>query len=282
LNQRQRITLVFSILITVVLTVAFALVFAIPGVYVYIEIGRFVGPIVGLILIASLSISTYAICNKALSDFKHSMTKMEYSEVLNRKKAACLVMISLSLSILILSAFSLGFVSAANQSNKRIDLFVAQNTNESLQNYEHNLTIFLKANLKCSYNKPEILYKYDEGLVSYSLVGSWIMKVSGINPADFILFQGWGACGEAAIVLEQVMHDSGYETRLAKFKGYDHEWTEVENGTQWLIVDPWDIGNLVSIQTLGNDRSAFPGATGVEVQYYNSTVWVDANKEHGY
>jgi hypothetical protein len=78
------------------------------------------------------------------------------------------------------------------------------------------------------------------------------------------------------------MHDSGYETRLAHFIGIDHEWVEVKNGTSWLIVDPWYIGNLVDIQTLRNTKHDFQKATGVEVQYYNSSAWVDASKEHGY
>jgi hypothetical protein len=38
-------------------------------------------------------------------------------------------------------------------------------------------------------------------------------------------------------------HNSGYESRIAHFKGVDHEWAEVNNGTNWLIVDPGYIGN---------------------------------------
>ena len=235
---------------TFMLTLLFAIVFAIPALYVYIEIGRFVGPIVGLILIASLLTSTYAICKRALSHVESSIGKVRHAES-SKRKLSGLILISLSFSILITSAFSLALVSAADQIDKKIALFVSQNKNDSLQSYEANLVVFLNENLNCSYKSPEILYKFAELSVYYSFVGSWIMKASGVNLSDLILFEGWGACGEAAIVLQQVMHDSGYETRLAQFKDHDHEWAEVENGSQWLIVDPWDNREFSSYSNVG-------------------------------
>jgi hypothetical protein len=170
----------------------------------------------------------------------------------------------------------------AQQNAEKISRFVAQNTNETLQSYVGNLTIFLNANLKCCYNKPEMIYKCYENLGFISPIALWVMNLFGINQADYILFQGWGACGEAAIVLEQVMHDSGYQTRVAHFIGVDHEWAEVKNGTNWLIVDPWSNRNLVNIQMLRNMKPEYQHAAGVQVQYYGNTTWVDDSKEYGY
>jgi hypothetical protein len=144
-----------------------------------------------------------------------------------------------------------------------------------------DLTSFLNSNLKSCYGKPEFLFKIDERL-SANLLDPWMMKVSGADRADIILYQGWGACGQAAMLLQQVMHDSGYETRLAHFIGVDHEWVEVKNGTKWLIVDPWYIGNLVDTQTLLTVKPDFQRATGVEIQYYNESTWHNDSTDHGY
>jgi hypothetical protein len=71
-------------------------------------------------------------------------------------------------------------------------------------------------------------------------------------------------------------------SRIAHFKGIDHEWAEVENGTEWLIVDPGYIGNLIDIHSLRDAKPAFQEAKGVEVQNFDTPAWVDASQEHGY
>jgi hypothetical protein len=167
------------------------------------------------------------------------------------------------------------------ESHKKMDSFSASNSNQNLTVYEQNLTVFLQENLKSSYNKPEYLFEIDSQL-SRSLIDSLTMDAWNVSNADVILFQGWGSCGQVAILLAQVMHNSGYESRIAHFKGVDHEWAEVNNGTNWLIVDPWYIGNLVEIHSLRNAKAAFQHATGVEVQTFDNVNWIDASKEHGY
>jgi hypothetical protein len=223
MKQGRKIAISFVVLMTLFFTLLFTWVFVIPGAFLYIEIGKYVGPIIGLILLILIFILILAIPARVLNRFEKSMTKKEFAELIRRKKRQIfeLVLISFLISFFVVSAFSFVFISAVSQQGSKIDAFVAQNANESLQDYTGNLTIFLNTNLKSCYNKPEWLYKIDEQ-VSTNFFDSWIMNVCSVNRAEVILYQGWGACGQAAILLQQVMHDSGYETRLAHFKGVDH------------------------------------------------------------
>jgi hypothetical protein len=251
--------------------------------YIGLEIGRFLGPIPSLILpnifFAGLLMVPLIIFLQPYSQF--SKKDMWLLAKRKKRKVITLIVIGYCISSIIAIASSIIIMPTMGQDSKKIDFFVANNKNETLQNYNANLILFLNSNLNCCYNKLESSYKVN-GLMYMTLVDPWIANYYGITQADIILYQGWGACGEAAIVLQQIMHDSGYQTRLGTFKGIDHEWAEVKNETQWLIVDPWDIGNLVNTQTLRTEKTDFLHATGVEVQYYNSTNWVDASKEHGY
>ena len=150
-----------------------------------------------------------------------------------------------------------------------------------MPDYVQNLTVFLNNNLNSSYNRLEALFEIDLTL-SYTLLDPALMDVWNVSRADVILFQGWGSCGQAAILLSQVMHESGYESRVARFKGIDHQWAEVRNEINWLIVDPWYIGNLIGIQFLRDAKPVFQQASGVEVNYFDSAGWVDTSKDHGY
>lgn len=241
------------------------------------------GPILGLVILVSVWISALLVLRQILPRFEDSWTKKEWITFvkLKKKKIVGIVLSGLCVSFILTFASSFIVMSAMIQSGRKVDAFVAENSNESLQEYVTNLTSFLSNNLKSCYNKLESLFKIDERL-SAGLLDPWIMNFFGANRADIILYQGWGACGQAAILLQQVLHDSGYETRLAHFKGVDHEWVEVKNGTKWLIVDPWYIGNLVDIQTLRTLKPGFQRATGVEIQYYNESTWHDDSINHGY
>jgi hypothetical protein len=255
---------------------------ATTGAFLYIEVGRFAGPILGLVILVLIWILTLLIPSRMLIRFTDSLTKKEFATLIKRNKRKIIGIVLFGLCISIFVTFASSFILMSTvQSGKKIDTFVAENSNESLQEYALNLTSFLNSNLKSCYNKPESLFKIDERL-SDSLLDPWIMNIVGVNRADVILYQGWGACGQAAILLQQVMHDSGYETRLARFIGVDHEWAEVKNGTGWLIIDPWYIGNLVDIKTLRTVNPNFQKATGVEIQYYNQSTWQDDSKDHGY
>jgi hypothetical protein len=284
MKQEHKLNLIFVISLTIMLTVMFSLILTTPGAFLYIELGRYLGPILPLVLFVSIAVAAYFVSKKAPLYFTRLMKEDEYGEFLKgrRKKEIVLLLVGLCLSFFITSCFYLSFVSGASQNTDKIAVFVSENTNKTLADYNGNLTAFLNTNLKPSYNKPEMIYKVSEGLVCYGYFSSWMLNKSNINQADVILFHGWGACGEAAIVLEQVMHESGFITRLAEFKGVDHEWAEIKNGTQWLIVDPWNHINLVKIQDLKDVNSEFYQAKGIQVQNYGNSTWVDASKEYGY
>jgi len=85
-------------------------------------------------------------------------------------------------------------------------------------------------------------------------------------------------------VIEQLLHEFGYESRRAKFIGRDHEWAEVKNDEgKWQIADPEYITrerNLMDIGDLGSDPR-FQDASGVIVRFRNGTI-VDMSEEHGY
>jgi len=102
-----------------------------------------------------------------------------------------------------------------------------------------------------------------------------------VTRADLIVYQGWGSCGQAALLIGELLQYAGYETRQAFFKGIDHQWAEVKHNGTWLIIDPWYIGNFVEAQNLRNIKPVFQEASGVEVRYSNGTM-VDASREHGY
>lgn len=285
LNQSTKLTIA-SVALLAILSAPFLMlegISATTGAFLYIEIGRLLGPILGLVILILIWVSIILIPSKILSRFGDSMSKKEFLGLIKRNKGRIvgIVLSGLCVSFIVTFAFSFILMSTVVQSGRKIDAFVAENSNESLQEYTANLTSFLNSHLKSCYNKPESLFKIDERL-SATLLDPWIMNASGVNQADIILYQGWGACGQAAILLQQVMHDSGYETRLARFKGVDHEWVEVENDTKWLIVDPWYIGNLVDIQTLRTVKPDFQRATGVEIQYHNKSTWQDDSIDHGY
>jgi hypothetical protein len=166
------------------------------------------------------------------------------------------------------------------QASNKINTLIAENRNLSFQDYVANVTAFLNKNIGAAWDRPEVSFAINR-LVCYTLLDPNIMKVWGVTAADLIVYQGWGSCGEAAILIEALLHGAGYETRLAHFKGIDHEWAEVKHNGTWMIVDPWYIGNFVEMQNLKNAKLEFQKASGVEVQYDNGTM-VDASHDHGY
>lgn len=167
-----------------------------------------------------------------------------------------------------------------SQAGKKIDTFVSENADLDLQNYVANVSSFLNSNVGQAYHKPETLFTIDSQITD-TFLDPYIMQIWGVTRADVIVYQGWGSCGQAAILIEELLRDSGYETRQAYFKNIDHQWAEVYSNGTWLIVDPWYIGNLVKIQDLRNIKPQFQQASGVEVQYRNGTI-IDASVEHGY
>jgi len=186
----------------------------------------------------------------------------------------------LIISSFVTFSFSLAFMPQVSQAGGKIDTFIRENGDMSFQDYVKNVAVFLNDNLGAAWNRSEASLMINR-IVCNTIIDPHIMKTWGATSADLILYQGWGSCGEAAILIEELLHGAGYETRLAHFKGIDHEWAEVKHNGTWWIVDPWYIGKLVEAQTLRNVKHVFQNASGVEVQYSNGTV-VDASLEHGY
>jgi hypothetical protein len=256
---------------------------SITNVFLLVEIGKFVGPIAGLIIAILIPVLFLALPSIPIARFeKNKSIKTAVASLMRHKKRVIgVILTGLALSLLVTISLSVPLMIHTRKAGTRIDVFVVNNKNATLTDYVSNLTVFLNNNLNSSYNRAESLFEID-GQLSRSLIDSSIMNICNVTNADVILFKGWGSCGQAAILLAQVMHDSGYESRIAHFKGVDHEWAEVNNGTNWVVVDPWYIGNLVDIQVLKSWKPTFEQATGVEIQTFGNPSWVDASEEHGY
>lgn len=145
------------------------------------------------------------------------------------------------------------------------------------------VTYYVGSNVNPSYHKPQSVFKIDAML---SPTDSLVIQMLGFSQAHVILWQGWGSCGEYAIVTEYLLHRLGYDVRLAEFTDIDHTWAEVfVNGT-WYIVDPWYIGlyykdkYLVPASSLAQ-LDKFSGYHGVLCTYLNGTE-VDCTSDHGY
>jgi hypothetical protein len=285
IEQINKLTLAFISITTVlfVVSIQFFQISSVTYAFLLIKSGKILGPIGGLIMAVAIPLLFLVLPSRLISRVDKNKSSKDVIASLkhHRKRLISATLIGLVLSFLVTFSLSIPLMSNARQAGSSVDAFVVNNQNKSLADYVTNLTDFLNNNLNSSYNRTEALFEID-GQLSHSLLDSLIMQSWNVTNADVILFQGWGSCGQAAILLAQVMHDSGYESRIAHFKGVDHEWAEVNNGTNWVIVDPWYIGNLVDIQELKSCKPAFEQATGVEIQTFDNPSWVDASKEHGY
>jgi hypothetical protein len=255
----------------------------IPWEFSYLVTGRILGPILGMVFLVLILIAVLLIPAKILSNFLNSATNGKPKEIwaiIKNRKTMRMVLLGLALSLMVVFVSSFIFMTQVSRAGQKIDLFVAVNANRSFQDYVDNVSSFLNDNVQNAYNRPEALFKIDNE-VSGTLLDPYVMKGFGITRADLIVYQGWGTCEQAAILIEELLHDAGYQTREAYFKNIDHQWAEANYNGKWLIIDPWYIGNLVDIQNLKNLKPEFQQAAGVKVLYSNGTIF-DANHEHGY
>ena len=263
--------ILIGILISTIVTAVFIILIGIPWAFIYIEIGKIAGPYFGyfptvLILICII------ICIPIISVL--TLTKIKRNNVL---RTAGLSLIATLLTMLLLTAI---FMQQASQAGQKIDIFIAENAHLNFHDYVISVSSFLDSNVQKAYRKPEAAFKIDTCIYN-ALLGPYVMQCQSITRADIIVYQGWGTCEQAAILIEKLLHDAGYETRQAYFKNIDHKWAEVKYNGTWLIIDPWYIGNFVEAHNLKNMRPEFQNATGVIVQYTNGTL-IDASQEHGY
>ncbi len=192
--------------------------------FLLIEIGKFSGPILGLILASAVTAIFPILSAIPLLRFeKGKLNKMAFTSIRrHRKRVIGIIFIGFTLSFTVTFLLSAPFMLQIKDSDKKIDAFVLRNSNESLADFVENLTFFLNENLNNSYKRTESLFEIDSKL-SQTLIDPIIMQTWNVTAADVILNQSWGSCGQAAILLAQVMHNAGYESRIAHFKGVDHE-----------------------------------------------------------
>lgn len=265
----------------VLVVVVFTLFSAIPWTFTYLEVGRLIVPIPFLEwLIPSLEYLVLILFAVIIS-----LVSFQASMKLKKNRTITVLIIlnlitSLIITSLVIFSFSMVFMPRVLQAGKKIDIFVAENANSNFEDYVTNVSSFLNNNVRSAWNKPEASLRIDNW-ISCTLLDIHIMKVWGVTRADLIVYQGWGTCGQAALLIGELLQRAGYETRQAFFKGIDHQWAEVKYNGTWWIIDPWYIGNFVETQNLRNIEPAFQKASGVEVQYSNETR-VDASREHGY
>lgn len=169
---------------------------AIPWTFAYLEVGRFIGPIPVLEYFI-LALFAAAV---SLVSFLASMKL--------KKKWAVWVSANLVISLVILSvvifSFSLVFMPQVSQADKKIDTFITENANSSFQDYVTNLSSFLDNNVGKAYGRPEASFRIDD-LISGTLLDPYIMQIWSVTRADLIIYQGWGACGQAALLIEELL-----------------------------------------------------------------------------
>jgi hypothetical protein len=249
-----------------------------PFWFSYLEIGKVVGPIFGLIVICILLIGTPLILFSIF--YPESSASIIRSKLRTRKVQKKVVT---SLIICFLSVILIQFGFLFQVSHTKIECFVHQNEGLDVETFVNNIPEFLNKNLINAYKKPESLYKIDLEVWN-SIIDYQLMKAMGITRADLIMYQGWETCGQTAIVIEQILYEFGYESRRARFKIRDHEWAEVKNKDgKWKIADPTYMTknrDLMDIEDLAKD-TRFSDTIGVIVEYRNGTV-VDMSQQHGY
>ena len=150
------------------------------------------------------------------------------------------------------------------------------------------VTWYIDARLSWSWNNPMSSLEIDNML---SFIDYWFLGMLGFTQAHVILWQGWGSCGEHAVVTAYLLDRLGYTVRIAHFNNIDHTWAEVYVNGSWYIVDPWYIGNVYKKQYQGNkylvpvdilaSLKDFSGNHRVLCRYLNSTE-TDCTSGHGY
>lgn len=274
-QSRRPFLVRFTLSIGIVLFPCILLVFltAMPWAFTYLFLGKLIGANFSLRLIVLLLVTVAISVVSILISLK--LTKSRKWKMLILSFAVSLLSI-----FLLTSLVSVALMPQVVQARNKVDAFVAENKSLSFEDYVANVTVFLDSNVRAAWDKPEASLAINR-LVCFTFLDPYILKAYGVSQADVIVYQGWGSCGEAAILIEELLQEAGYSSRLAHFKGIDHEWAEAQYNGTWVIVDPWYIGNLVEEQNLKNANPAFQQASGVEVQYPNGT-WIDASPEHGY
>ena len=270
------VTLIFSIIFIILRTPS-----TIPLSFIYRELGNILGYFPELILVGLLAI-VFIILARFLTQFLNltKTTTQEFLVLIKKRKTIKISLLSFTIAILVILLFSFSFISIIEQKSKKLDSFIIENSDLSLNDYVIQISIFLNQNINNSYNKSEAHFEIDNRIYSNPL-DAYIANSFGVTRADIIFYQGWGACEQAAFLIEELLLSAGYSTRQAHFVGWDHAWAEVNKNGKWFIIDPWYIGNMVEITNLRELKPEFQNPSSVEVKFRNGTI-VDLGKDYGY
>jgi len=257
---------------------------ALPFTFIYLELGKVLGVFSKQDLALTLFGIGVGITSIIVIGFFFKFRKLENTELftLIKKKILKPAIFSLMLALLFLLLLSTVPILGIMQQHSKIDGFVAENTNVSLQEYIERIKTFIPDNINDSYNNSKSAFEIDP-LIYSSFLDPTILNALGLTRADVIFYQHWGACGQSATVTDELLHDAGYTTRQGYFigEGADHQWAEVKLNNSWFVVDPWYIGSLVEISNLRWAMPDFENYTTVKVMYRNGTT-LDLGKDYGY
>jgi len=269
--------IILSLLPLFILVFTCTKISAIPFWFTYLDVVKAVQSIQPFQIYITLKIALIAVTGVLLLGFFHRHNSSQIISKLRTRRIQKLIISSLIICSAIVLMLPFCFLLRVSQAE--LDNFIMKNKGGELENFQFTLPKFLEQNINSSWNQIEDYFEIDQEIFN-SPIDCQIMKVMGITRADIIIYQGWGSCGQTAIVIEEILHQCKYESSRARFIGIDHGWAEVKNDEgKWQIVDP-HIGYFKDIGDLGSD-TRFTDATGVIVEFRNGTV-VDMSKEHGY
>lgn len=243
-----------------------------------------------MLVYITLSISLLLICLLVFSkrretSSKHGRMQRTPKPVL---KSMCSIIVGISI-ILLLGELFLPIVILQPVDSKIHSAIIdakslLQLHNASVEYVVQKVTDFVNREIKNSYRRFESVFEIDN--FPLSPLDYYILNLFGFKRAHIIVFQGWGSCGQYAIVTEYMLRNLGFDSRRAKFIDRDHEWAEVYVNETWFIVDPWFIahsfnGSILTPAQLLATAEEFKTNKGVIVMYPNGTE-IDASLEHGY
>ncbi|GEM_PF-5014094 len=194
----------YLVLVNLLLYLIVALFTIIPWAFIYLEIGRYSGPWLASAL-TSLVFTLMSICTTIFS-FK-SIRKIK------KNTMKWTIFTNLIITLIIIFLLFLLFTQQALETHQKIDTFITQHQNMEFHQYVSEVCSFLNNNVKNAYKKPEACFKIYESIYSPISLGKYVTQQLGFTRADIIVYQGWGTCGQAAILIEELLAKAGYETR---------------------------------------------------------------------
>ena len=127
-----------------------------PFWFTYLEIGKLIGPIFGLILLCVLLVVTPF---GLFAMFYPHMSKSMIFSKLKTRRIQKLIILSSIISLIFVVLLQFGFLLRVSQ--VEIDNFVNQNAGADLEGFVNNIPDFLEENIRSAYKRPEALFRID-------------------------------------------------------------------------------------------------------------------------